>query len=376
MAKVELTSYAFNGGELDPGMQERVDYQKYATGAAKIINMIPRPTGGAFRRPGLRFVAEAANSDLPVRLIPFRYSAEQSYVIEASEFLARFIKDDGLVAYPTGHANAGQVVEVVSPYAALDLAKLNFTQSANTIFFAHADYAPRLLTRGTDHHLWTFSQFNLGTRPASPNLSLTTSGNDGAKYVVTAVTGAGESGNSNSVTATKSGTISYTGGTSFAARRNWLIGRDAKGEGNGQPPCLCVDKQWVKPLVNADPDRVDEFRPAGIAENDCLPANIPQLERNFHAVLGRFSDKQAIGRIGVGASPTIGGGGSKRSLGKNPFGESPLEVAEHAVAGIVEFGGGRLGLRQRIVQRTDGPKSQTIQRHIDDVDFASHWSPL
>lgn len=197
MAKIELTSYAFNGGELDPAMQARVDYQKYATGAAEIVNMIPRPTGGVWRRPGSRFVAEAKGSS---RLIPFRFSVLQSYVLEFGDRTLRVIMNDGLVEYPKGHAQAGKVVEIVSPYAAADLKRVTYRQTADVMFLAHPNYPLHKLMR-YGHHDWRFMPLSLGTAltPAPTGIAITADGRTGKKYAVTAVNAKGDESYSSSV---------------------------------------------------------------------------------------------------------------------------------------------------------------------------------
>lgn len=205
MAKIELTSYAFNGGELDPAMQARVDYQKYATGAAKMLNMIPRPTGGAWRRPGLRFIAAALHSDKPTWLIPFRFSVVQSYMLEFGDQKMRIIKDDGLVVYPAGHASAGQVVQITSPYNAEDLEQLSYVQTADLMFLVHPKYPIQKLMR-YDHHDWRFQPLALGTElvPRPTGLAITLDGKNGKSYVVSAVNSKGEeSYSSNKVTCVK-----------------------------------------------------------------------------------------------------------------------------------------------------------------------------
>jgi hypothetical protein len=49
------------------------------------------------------------------------------------------------------------VLRVATPYAASDLARLKFVQSADTIYFAHPDYPPYLLSR-TSHTAWQWTK--------------------------------------------------------------------------------------------------------------------------------------------------------------------------------------------------------------------------
>lgn len=144
---------SFAAGELSPSLWARVDLAKYRIGARTLRNMIVHPHGGASNRPGTQFVYEIPGN---ARLIPFEFSVTQAYVLVFSNNEMRILKDGGLVVYPPGHPDEGDVVVIASPYAFADLALLRFTQSFDTLFLAHPSYQPRLLTR-TDHHEWTFS---------------------------------------------------------------------------------------------------------------------------------------------------------------------------------------------------------------------------
>jgi len=62
--------------------------------------MIPLPQGGLTRRPGTRFVAAAASHDQRPRLLPFEFSTEQAYVLEAGEGSFRFFRNKGLLTLP------------------------------------------------------------------------------------------------------------------------------------------------------------------------------------------------------------------------------------------------------------------------------------
>lgn len=102
------------------------------------------------RRPGTRFVANARN-DAAARLIPFEFSTAQAYIIEATDQRFRFYMNRGRIESPPGTP-----VEIVTPYAATDLAKLKWTQSADTLYIVHPAYQPRKLTR-TSHTSWTLT---------------------------------------------------------------------------------------------------------------------------------------------------------------------------------------------------------------------------
>lgn len=103
---VRLLSRSFAGGEVMPGMADRVDLGQYQTGLAKCINAIIYPHGEARKRAGTTFVnfakcawqGDVADiTDRNVRLIPFQFSNSQSYVIELGHKYIRFHTESGTV---------------------------------------------------------------------------------------------------------------------------------------------------------------------------------------------------------------------------------------------------------------------------------------
>ena len=93
MARAHPLQAAFNAGEIGPRLAARVDFAKYQNAAARVENMIPLPQGGLTRRPGTRFVAPAADHSKRPRLLPFEFSTEQAYVIEACDTCFRFFRN-------------------------------------------------------------------------------------------------------------------------------------------------------------------------------------------------------------------------------------------------------------------------------------------
>lgn len=62
MAKASPAFTQFNGGELSPFMQARIDLDKYQAGCGRLENFIPRVQGPAVKRSGTRFAHEARRS--------------------------------------------------------------------------------------------------------------------------------------------------------------------------------------------------------------------------------------------------------------------------------------------------------------------------
>lgn len=204
----------FTGGEIAPGLQGRVDLQKYATGLNQCLNGIIHPQGGVSNRSGFRYIARPKYANKKCRLIGFEFSATQSYIIEIGDQYARFYFNSGQIAvtsagawvtttvYPTGvyvdfggtiyfsvvaHtagvfatdlANgywvAQTIYEVPLPYLEADLPQLKFTQSVDVLYFTHPNYAPRTFTR-YGHADWRLALFPFIMGPFMPeNVTSTT----------------------------------------------------------------------------------------------------------------------------------------------------------------------------------------------------------
>ncbi len=138
----------FNAGEWSPDLFGRVDLDKYRNACRTVENFILLAQGPAVRRPGTRFVAPTRENG-PVRLIPFEFSTEQAYVIEAGDHYFRFFKDRGQI-----QSAPGVPVELGSPYAAADLAGLKWAQSADVLYLCHPAHPPRKLSRSS-HTAWS-----------------------------------------------------------------------------------------------------------------------------------------------------------------------------------------------------------------------------
>lgn len=141
---------ALNAGELDPLLHARVDLQKYASACRRMLNMLPTSQGAAVRRPGTLYVAETKASGT-ARLVPFEFSTVQAYVLEFGNLYVRFYRNGGPI-----ETSPGVPYEVVTPYTAADLPDLQWAQSADVLYLAHPNYAPRKLSR-TGHTSWTLT---------------------------------------------------------------------------------------------------------------------------------------------------------------------------------------------------------------------------
>lgn len=150
---------AFNGGELSPTMAARVDLSRYAGGCRTLSNMLVLAEGPATRRPGTRFVARTKNDGV-ARLIAFEFSTVQAYVIECGAGYFRFYRDGGVI-----EASPGVPYEISNPYSVADLPLLRWVQSADVLYLAHPNHAPRRLSR-TAHTAWTLATISFTATPA------------------------------------------------------------------------------------------------------------------------------------------------------------------------------------------------------------------
>lgn len=262
----------FAGGELSEALDGRVDLSKYPTGAQLLENFYVTRFGGISNRQGTTYIDDALGN---AKLVPFRFSVTQTYVLEFTASKMRVIKDGGIVltdrtatggvkwtasattneyycektaggnpliigasillvdgtyftAGTLGALAAGEFAygdndslgfntiymysaggdpdatftaidsdyQVTSPYTFAQADAMTWAQSADTIFFAHEDLAPRSLTRTADD-VWTFTTLTFAASIAAPgDISTGTSGFSGTSrdwfYKISAFNSDGE----------------------------------------------------------------------------------------------------------------------------------------------------------------------------------------
>lgn len=150
--RIPLNLKSFNAGELSPLMNARSDYPKYASGAKTLQNMLVRPQGPVERRPGTKFIAEVKDATDTIRLIPFEYSTEDSYVLEAGDQYFRVYRNGGQVL--DQNSLPYEVNDV--PYDSNDLFEVQWAQDSQFVRFVHGDYRPYKLTRN-GHAAWAMT---------------------------------------------------------------------------------------------------------------------------------------------------------------------------------------------------------------------------
>ena len=96
MPKTNKTLTNSNGGELDSLVHGRIDLPIYNKSMAIMENFIALPEGGARFRNGTSFV-RYTRLNQKAWLIPFQFSDQQAYLIEATHRRFRFYKDNNII---------------------------------------------------------------------------------------------------------------------------------------------------------------------------------------------------------------------------------------------------------------------------------------
>lgn len=181
----DLRAYqpSFTAGELSPALWARTDLAKYAVGLKYSLNLFIHPHGGASNRAGLEFVREVKNSADTVRLIPFQFNTEQTYVLEFGDQYMRVFKDGALVL--TG----GVPFEIATPYEASEVRDIVVTQEADVMYLTHVNIPPLKLSRFADD-IWTLDTVAFLPSiapPATPSATASGSGSTPYRYRVSSI---------------------------------------------------------------------------------------------------------------------------------------------------------------------------------------------
>lgn len=146
MSVLSLTN--FTGGEISPLISGRTDMSIYSSACARMENFIPLIHGPAVRRSGLRFIGrcmdvyETGNpkKDAKVRLIPYSYSVENSYIIEFGHKYLKVLNEDGYLSSSSGFSSG-----CATPYSDDELFDISFAQAGKNLYLAHKNHEPRII---------------------------------------------------------------------------------------------------------------------------------------------------------------------------------------------------------------------------------------
>lgn len=135
MTNVVSVKTNFTSGQISNNLFGRGDLNVYENGARCLENVIIHPTGGISRRKGLKRVNKI---DGQAKLIPFEFNSEQDYLICLLNYEIKIYKNDICIS------------TMESPWGLEHHAKLNWTQSADTLLIVHPDIEPQQITRNTE----------------------------------------------------------------------------------------------------------------------------------------------------------------------------------------------------------------------------------
>lgn len=135
MAKFRVHKTSFTAGEVSPWLFGRGDLRAYENGARRLRNVFIHPTGGVYRRPGLRFVDLTPGNG---RLLAFEFNTQQVYLIAFFDGVLFIYQDDVKIA------------QLQTPWYSSHVGQLNWTQSADTLLVVHPDTPPKKITRSAN----------------------------------------------------------------------------------------------------------------------------------------------------------------------------------------------------------------------------------
>lgn len=156
----------FSTGELDPLLRARVDLQSYNNALAKATNVLIQPQGGLRRRPGTKHILELPNSSTAsagngVRLVPFQFSVDDSYMLCFTHQRMYVIKDGVVITAINGGANNYLTTSITSDM----VDDMCWTQSADTLIVVHPDLQPTTIVRGATDATWTATTITFDSVP-------------------------------------------------------------------------------------------------------------------------------------------------------------------------------------------------------------------
>ena len=155
----------FSTGELDPLLRARVDLAQYDNALAKATNVLIQPQGGLRRRPGTKHILELPNTGAEsagngVRLVPFQFSVDDSYMLCFTHERMYIIKNGVVQANINGSGNNYLTTTIGSSI----VDDMCWTQSADTLIAVHPDLQPVRIQRTSDT-AWTATTVTFDSIP-------------------------------------------------------------------------------------------------------------------------------------------------------------------------------------------------------------------
>lgn len=155
MARMRTFKTSFTAGEVSMELAGRGDLTAYDNGAGQLTNIFVMPTGGVYRRPGLRNVDGV---DSEGRLVSFEFNTEQAYLLVFRDKLIDIYENDVKLLKPD------QSPVIATTDWSLDQVKgMSWVQSADTLLVVHPDVPPKKLTRDKDG-AWSIADWSFYTK--------------------------------------------------------------------------------------------------------------------------------------------------------------------------------------------------------------------
>lgn len=144
---------SFASGEVNPSIRAANDLARFQTGAAIVENMLVMIEAILTRRPGTRFVLELKDQSQRGKMVPYRFSGSDYYVLGINGGTMRVLKDQGFLESSPGH-----LFELAVPWIEADIDNLRSVGSGNTVIQVAAGKRPQKLTRN-GHTDWAIAEY-------------------------------------------------------------------------------------------------------------------------------------------------------------------------------------------------------------------------
>ena len=162
----------FTSGELSESLLGRVDLKAYDNGALALKNVFIEPTGGVYRRPGLKYIASLNGKG---RLIIYEKSYHDVYVLILQNQRTDIYLNDTYLA------------SLTTPWTADQINSVRWCQGVDALYLVHPDVAPqKMVLSGTT---WTLVPFTFLTEDGCIRQPYHKFCDDGVTLAATDVTG-------------------------------------------------------------------------------------------------------------------------------------------------------------------------------------------
>lgn len=146
--KIQHVQQSFSSGELSPLLVARTDINPYITGAKTVTNAYVLSHGGLRKRGGLVPIKDVVvDSSRKIKLIPFIYDNDNSYVLVLNAGKITFIKQKDYIRHGSTSVNPNTQVQINHPYVDQELDEITYTQYQSVMYICHVNHPPKQLVR-------------------------------------------------------------------------------------------------------------------------------------------------------------------------------------------------------------------------------------